>query len=100
MGRPVNSEAVNSGRNFDQGKWKDQRYIRCSKCGFICHLDRDRKGVRGSREGWGATYSETYAYDESTIEYDQAGVGYNGYVSDRETHTGGCPLCGTLLYHE
>jgi hypothetical protein len=100
MGREIPSDAVHHGRNFDVGPWKDDRYVRCGRCGFICHLDRDRRSKRGSKEGWGITYSAIASYDESTVEYDQSDMGYDGYYLVRETHTGGCPFCGSLLYYE
>jgi len=53
MGERIDSNAVNYGRNPDLDDLKDDRYVRCSKCGFICHLDRDKRGVRGSKEGNG-----------------------------------------------
>jgi hypothetical protein len=53
MGERIESTAVNYGRNIDKGTWRDDRYVRCSRCGFICHLDRDRKSIRGSRDGNG-----------------------------------------------
>ena len=53
MGGQIDSDAVNTGRNRDLSTLRDDRYVRCSKCGFICHLDRDRRSRRGSREGDG-----------------------------------------------
>lgn len=59
MSRDIRSDAVHSGRNTDLDDLRDDRYVRCSKCGFICHLDRDKRSVRGSREGNGIKQPNT-----------------------------------------
>ena len=53
----IRSDAVYSGRNQDKGVHSDRKYVRCARCGFMCNADRDRKGRRGSKEGWGITNS-------------------------------------------
>lgn len=58
-GRPVRSEAVEYGRNWDQGAYSDKRYVRCKRCGFMCQTQRDMHAKRGSRLGWGMKYVET-----------------------------------------
>lgn len=32
---------------------RDDRFVRCKKCGFICNLDRDRHLNKGSHVGTG-----------------------------------------------
>jgi hypothetical protein len=55
----INSEAVYHGRNQDTGAYKDDRYVRCDRCGFVCHLDRDHKEPEGSKLGWGSIQPST-----------------------------------------
>ena len=116
MGRRINSKAIHTGRNADEqagpqpyppgsttgpATWRDDRFVRCSRCGFICHLDRDRRAPEGSREGWGVNYT---AVDNDAYNAD---IGYNDYFTmyndeDLPRHdpvvAAGCPQCGTLLY--
>ena len=56
--RRIYSEPVRSGRNFDRGEYKDDAYIKCSKCGFVCNTQRDQNAPQGSRVGWGLKYVE------------------------------------------
>ena len=59
--RRIFSEPVRHGRNFDRGEYKDDAYIKCSKCGFICNTQRDQYSHEGSRIGWGVKYEEVEA---------------------------------------
>jgi len=59
--RRIFSEPVRHGRNFDRGEYKDDAYIKCSKCGFICNTQRDQYAPEGSRVGWGVKYEEVEA---------------------------------------
>lgn len=81
MGKWIKSKAVHSGRNFDTSSYKDDRYVRCSRCGWICQLDREARHPYGSRAGWGLKYEDTAASD----------------VDDPKVISG-CPQCGTFLY--
>ena len=56
--RRIYSEPVRSGRNFDRGEYKDDAYIKCSKCGFVCNTQRDQYSTEGSHLGWGMKYVE------------------------------------------
>jgi len=118
MGREINSKAIHTGRNADgQGSGqpfppgsttpaqnlRDDKFVRCSRCGFICHLDRDRRSRDGSREGWGVNYSATDG------DLYNANINYNDYFTmyNDENLPGydplviaGCPNCGTLLYNK
>ena len=58
-GESIRSEAVHHGLNFDVGTHRDEKHVRCARCGFICNTDRDMKGRRGSKEGWGIKYTKT-----------------------------------------
>ena len=100
-GSRILSDAVHSGRNFDKGSRKDDRYVRCSRCGWICHLDRDMHIKEGAKVGWGSSYTGTY----SNIDWDDSGtlwadtlVSWDGNSKFDEKVTGGCPNCGTFLY--
>ena len=64
----INSDAINSGLNYDKGTWIDNRYVRCARCGFICHLDRDMHSTEGSPEGWGKVDTATTVHDETALE--------------------------------
>ena len=105
MGRQIRSDAVHHGRNSDGGAYKDDRYVRCSRCNFICHLDRDQRAPEGSRLGWGISYE-----DQKDIEYvDTTSWTFisGGNVELVNTRgvvdpvvKAGCPQCGTYLYNK
>lgn len=65
MGRSIKSDAVYHGRNAEYSKYDDRRYVRCSRCGFICNLDRDDHLPRGSHAGWGLKFDR--AFTQTTI---------------------------------
>lgn len=77
---PIKSTAVHTGRNRDISTWDDDRYVTCSNCGFICHLDRDVRAQRPSRVGDGITHTDI------------------GITPDDPTVSMGCPFCGKLDY--
>lgn len=54
----VYSEAVTIGRNAEDTAYKDNRYVRCRKCGFINHQTEIHAG-EGSRAGEGNTQAST-----------------------------------------
>ena len=56
--RRIYSDPVRHGRNFDTGDWKEDAYIKCSKCGFVCNTQRDQYSTEGSHLGWGMKYVE------------------------------------------
>ena len=92
---PVPSKAVNYGRNAENVAYQDNRYVRCSKCGFMCHLDRDARASRGSRVGDGISYST----DEGGWGDDPWGNDWGGSGADTDPVVqSGCPFCGSLLY--
>jgi hypothetical protein len=127
MGRRINSDAIHTGRNADEqaagqpyppsstaglppytisttgaSTWRDDRYVRCARCGFICNLDRDRRSREGSREGWGINYEAVANFD-----YNETDVGYEDIFTTYDDEDlpsldpvviAGCPSCGTLLY--
>ena len=94
-----------TGRNAEHPTYRDDKYIRCKHCNFICHLDRDSHAPRGSKRGDGISHAGIIAYDEDTVTYDgtdddyDATVSYDGYRS-QFTIDSGCPFCGCLLYYE
>lgn len=57
-GERVRSDAIYRGRNFDHGAFKDDRYVRCPRCKFVCNLDRHLHAPRDSKLGYGITYTE------------------------------------------
>lgn len=57
MGIRIRSDAVGYGRNADV---IPDRYVRCSRCGFVCDLTRDVRAPYGSRAGWGLRYVRLY----------------------------------------
>ena len=93
----IRSTRVGSGRNPDLGTYRDDRFVRCAKCGFINNLDREVHLPEGSRAGWGFTYGEEITMDSSSI-MDSTTVQMNGYYIDRENYVGGCKFCGTYRY--
>ena len=58
---PVRSRAINYGRNEDRTALKDNKYVRCGKCGFICHTQRDLESKKRAHIGWGLKYTEIEA---------------------------------------
>lgn len=106
MGRRIPAEPVRYGRNASTPLYDENRYIKCDHCGFICHLDRDARARRGSKEGDGVSYPDTVTYDEADVTYDGTDsewdggtVSYDGRRNDLSVDRG-CPLCGCLLYYE
>jgi len=106
MGTPIRSDAVNYGENAENAPRRDDRFVRCSRCGFICHLDRDRRSTEGSKSGWGITNTQvdvSVVKDSSGVGItDSSGeyVGYGGKYLYDPIVTGGCPQCGTYLYNK
>lgn len=104
----MRSNAVHFGRNSDFGT-RDDRYVRCKRCGFICNTDRDSRGREGSRQGWGISFVEqdvmtgsSTSYDDDNIDYDSTSIEYDNDDVARTIYdpvvVAGCPNCGTLLY--
>jgi len=54
-GRAVHSESSLSGKNRD--KEKDE-YIKCARCRFVVKVNKHQHAPRGSKLGWGLTYTE------------------------------------------
>ena len=83
MSRRIYSRAVHTGRNAEHVTHKDNRYVTCSNCGFICHLDRDIHASRNSRVGDGRTIVDAthYTYDDDIV-YDNTAISYDGYSAD------------------
>jgi hypothetical protein len=91
----INSDGINHGINKDKGL-NDHRYVRCARCGWICHLDRDSRDIEGSGSGQALVYT-SMAYNTDYMY--NAPLVYNGTRALYDpVVTGGCPQCGTLLY--
>jgi len=56
-GIAVDSDATLSGRHRDK---KKDRYIRCARCKFVVDTTKHQHAPRGSKLGWGITYTEQY----------------------------------------
>ena len=96
MPRIIRSKAIKYGRNRDLSTYRDDAYVRCARCGFVCHLDRDHRGRNGDRTGYGIAYTKYGGWFDS----DADGWFLCDWF-DVETEpevTSGCPQCGTLLY--
>lgn len=98
MGRRVESKAINDGRNAENAKLRDDRYVRCGRCGFICHLDRDSRSPYGSKAGMGISHDEVETIDSEDLDFDST-YGMDGYYQEF-TITGGCPQCGAYTYDQ
>ena len=91
MARSIRSDAVNHGRNAEVVPYQDQKYVRCSRCGFICHADRDDSQPEGSRASWGNTMPETtlngsVAKNDTTINvFSTTGFSSSGSIYIYET---------------
>jgi hypothetical protein len=106
--RQIRSKAVKHGLNQDvpYKGLQDDRHVRCKRCGFICHLDRDSRSPRGSRAGSGVVLPSVADYDDSAVTYDGTDDNwtdntrnYDGGMNDFKIG-GGCPMCGSLMYAE
>ena len=97
----MRSDSVNYGLNAENAKRRDDRFVRCGRCGFICHLDRDKFSHYGARDGWGINYTKTgsRAYDDADVKYDGTEA-YDGKSIYDPVVTGGCPQCGTYMYNK
>lgn len=73
----IPSDAIQGGRNFDKGAYRDDRYVRCGRCGYVANMDRHARASYGSKAGEGVSRTE----------------GVNDF-----TITGGCPFCGALTF--
>ena len=60
MGRPIRSKAIQTGYHFDKSGYRDNMQVRCSRCGFICNMDRDLRSHPGGYESWGLNFVQTY----------------------------------------
>jgi hypothetical protein len=102
MSRDIESHRVSTGLNTDLGAWKDNHYVTCSRCGFICNTDRDVQGKEGSRQGWGIQYGDDATMDDKRFTMSDIGLYMDGYWIgsrvERDVQKMGCPLCGTLMY--
>ena len=85
----ISSTAVNYGRNSENQNLRDDRYVRCRKCGFINHLDRSHRASVYSAAGTGI---EIRGWGE--VEWGGTWGGGDPVV----TAGNGCSLCGTYLY--
>lgn len=89
--RSVKSTSVQSGRNAENVPLRDDRYVKCRKCGFINHLDRSVRAPVYSAAGTGITLQGGWG---ST----PWGSGPWGNVDPIVTAGNGCSFCGTYLY--
>lgn len=82
----IRSDRVGHGINKDISTWRDDHYVRCARCGFVCHRDRDIRGHEGDRTGWGQTIPSTalasaVAIGDTTITVDSDdGFPSSGYI--------------------
>ena len=102
----IDSDEIRTGRNAENNVPRDSRYIRCSRCGWMCNTDRDIRAPYGSKTGEGVTREQVVQYDgapdTTPVEYDGEDedgrrVTYDGHRSDF-TITGGCPFCGSYTF--
>ena len=55
----IHSDSVTHGRNAEYVTPRDNKYIRCWNCGFMCNSDRDMSSSKGSTVGDGVTTPAT-----------------------------------------
>ena len=117
MGRPIPSKAIQHGYHYDQAAYRDNMQVRCSRCGFICNLDRDLRSHPGGYESWGYNFTDDSVYstygpvNSGTVQAQNFGTGTYTDTSGNTTYTNvvnsitdpvisaGCSQCGTLLYN-
>lgn len=90
MGSQIPSKGIQQGYHFDKGQWPDTRYVRCSRCGFPCNLDRDLTSHPGGYEGWGIVYVQQYI--ETTIVTNPVIAGSTSFSRPRITTEQGIAL--------
>ncbi len=81
MGRHIKSKRIGYGRNAENTGYRDDKYVKCWNCGFVCQTQRDARAKRGSTEGDGIEI--TGAGEDTDVTIDA-----------------GCPMCGCLTYKE
>lgn len=107
---------------------ENDRFVRCSRCGFPCEIGRDQQAPDGSRIGWGITnesypvcvttyndvertgliyggktalsYEEQDVYNNPSLYDGGTGLNYNGVEKTIYDPIvhAGCKQCGTLRY--
>lgn len=82
------SDSIHYGLNQDLGTWRDEKYVRCARCGFTCHLDRDTRGHERSRAGWGTSYVSDITVDDTRVAVDSASF-TNSAVTLQNVHVNG-----------
>lgn len=93
MSKWIPSETIKTGEHAEHPAYEDDRYVKCWNCGFICHLERDKRGGRGDgRVIVGPTYDSSNITYDDLITYDQG--------LDETKIEQGCPLCGALNYNQ
>jgi len=70
MGQQIPSKEVYHGRNMST---ENDKFVRCSRCGFVCEIGRDQQAPDGSKIGWGITNT---AQETCVIEYDDPNISY------------------------
>ena len=81
MGQRIPSKAVLHGYHWDKTAFRDNMYVRCSRCGFPCNLDRDLRSHPYGREGWGTEMELVYdEYDNGSDTYDYRGLDWSQEV--------------------
>jgi ribosomal protein S27AE len=59
--RPVRGVSIRRGRNFDKTAYREDKWLKCGRCGWTLHPDRSHDQKEGSRAGWGLRYDEIRA---------------------------------------
>lgn len=93
----VPSKAVHYGRNRDVSAFRDDRYVKCGRCGMTVNMDRHARASYGFRAGQGISHPDPLTYNSSSTAYNGTGTTYNGRQNDF-TITGGCPFCGSYTF--
>ena len=70
MGATIRSKSIYTGRNYDVGAFRDDHYVRCSRCGWINNMDQAVHSNDGGYEGWGTNMA--------AITSNTTGNGYGG----------------------
>jgi len=92
--RSIKSTSVQTGRNAENVPLRDDRWVKCRKCGFINHLDRSVRASVYSAAGVGITF-QGLGTPWGTAPWGSSPWGGSDPVV---TAGNGCSFCGTYLY--
>lgn len=93
----IPANPITKGLHADTGPLRETRYVHCKQCGFVCHLDRDARGID---QFDGEVYASDVTEQEHsplTIEDGETPLGLN--LGDGSFLTTGELISGSQLFN-